>query len=213
VPKHSRRTCRWFLDSTFAAATVAGIIHRSTPMSLLNNVLMGPQTAGLFGRGRGLGGGGVSPLTLALLGTLAYRTMKGKGRLADVLGTNRPQQPGGQGAALGGGMAGGLGGGIGGDLLSPAALSEGLSRLLNRFRANGHGEAAESWIQKGSNKPIAPPALAEALGEERIAWLMEQTGMTRAELLEGLSKTLPDAVDKLTPDGRIPDAEEAQRLM
>lgn len=172
-------------------------------MSLLNQVLMGSQGAGMFGRGMGIGGGrGVSPITLALLGTLAYRTMKGKGRLADMLGTSKraanPQQPAGAAPA---------------DMLSPAALSEGLSRLINRFRMNGHGAEAESWVEKGANKPITPPALEEALGEERIAWLMEQTDLSREELLAGLSKTLPDAVDQLTPDGKIPSEQEAQRLM
>lgn len=182
-------------------------------MSLLNNILMGSQAAGMFGRGMGgmgmgRGRGGISPLTLALLGTLAYRTMKGKGRLADLLGTSRPAQPQPGTAASQSAEAGNPG-----DLLSPTALSEGLSRLVNRFRTNGHGAEAESWVGKGANQPIAPTALEEGLGEERISWLMEQTGMSRAELLEGLSKSLPDAVDQLTPEGKIPTEQEARRLM
>ena len=172
-------------------------------MSLFNQVLTGSQAAGMFGGGMGMRGGrGISPITLALLGTLAYRTMKGKGRLADILGTSRtaanPQAPASASPI---------------DMLSPAALSEGLSRLINRFRVNGHGAEADSWVEKGANKPIAPPALEEALGEERIAWLMDQTGMSRQELLEGLSTTLPAAVDQLTPDGKIPTEQEATRLM
>jgi uncharacterized protein YidB (DUF937 family) len=171
-------------------------------MGLLGNVLMKPHM-GMFGGGRG---GGVSPMTLALLGTLAYRTFKGKGRLADMLGrspaaADPSRAP--QGAPMGGMN----------DILSPAAISEGLSRLVNRFRENGHGKEAESWVATGANKQISPNALAEGLGEERISWLMEQTGMSRQELLDGLSKTLPDAVDELTPEGHIPDAEEARRLM
>jgi uncharacterized protein YidB (DUF937 family) len=191
-------------------------------MSLLNNILMGSQGAGIFGRGMGgmgmgrgmgLGGGrGVSPLTLALLGTLAYRTMKGKGRLADMLGTSRPPgQPPATGTTQP--QQGGDQAATPGDLLSPTALSEGLSRLINRFRLNGHGAEAESWVAKGANHPIAPPALEEALGEERIGWLMEQTGLSKQDLLDGLSKTLPDAVDQLTPDGKIPSEDEARRLM
>lgn len=193
-------------------------------MSLLNNILMGSQGGGMMGRGMGgmggglgalggLGGGrgGISPMTLALLGTLAYRTMKGKGRLADMLGTSRraEQQPGTSPQGANAGNTGGLPA----DLLSPTGLSEGLARLINRFKQNGHGDEAESWVAKGANQPIAPTALEEGLGEERISWLMEQTGMSRAELLEGLSKTLPDAVDQLTPDGKIPTEQEARRLM
>ena len=170
-------------------------------MSLLTNVLMKPHM-GMFGRGGARGG--MSPLTLALLGTLAYRTFKGKGRLADMIGRT-PAQAGIDPSRAP--MAGVN------DMLSPAAISEGLSRLVNRFRENGHGREAESWVSKGTNKAISPQALAEGLGEERISWLMEQTGMSREELLEGLSKTLPDAVDELTPEGHVPDPEEARRLM
>jgi uncharacterized protein YidB (DUF937 family) len=197
--------------------------RENTSMSLLNNVLMGSQAAGMFGRGmggaglgRGMGlgaGRGVSPLTLALLGTLAYRTMKGKGRLADMLGTSRPSAPQQPGANPAQASQAGNPAALPGDLLSPGALSEGLSRLINRFRLNGHGAEAESWVAKGANEPIDPPALEEALGDERIAWLMEQTGMSKQELLEGLSKTLPGAVDQLTPDGKIPSEQEARRLM
>ncbi len=51
-----------------------------------------------------------------------------------------------------------------------------------------------------------------ALGEERIAWLMQQTGMCE-ELLAGLSQELPQAVDKLTPQGRMPTEQELGRLV
>ena len=50
------------------------------------------------------------------------------------------------------------------------------------------------------------------MGGERIDWLMAQTGMTKDQLLAGLAASLPDAIDKLTPDGRVPTEEELQRL-
>ncbi len=171
-------------------------------MGLLNNVLGASQGLGMMGGGFGRSRGGMSPLTLALLGTLAYRTIKGKGRLADILGIqSAPPKPAPQpGAAPD-------------DVLSPRAISGGLADLLNRFRQNGHADKAQSWIETGENKSIAPSELEEALGEERIAWLMTQTGMSREDLLAGLSRTLPDAVDTLTPEGHIPTEEEARRLM
>src|SRR5690349_22894917 len=145
--------------------------------------------------------GGMSPLTLALMGVLAYRTMKGKGRLADMLG----MAPG-QGTGMGAGMGGGLGGfgGLGGLLAGGGigkALSDGLGHLLGRFEANGQGDKAHSWIQTGANQPIAPGELEQALGPERVQWLMEQTGMSKQALLAGLSTQLPEVVDKLTPEG------------
>ena len=146
-------------------------------------------------------GGGMSPLTMALLGVLAYRTMKGKGRLADMLGT-------GKGLPRSGGGLGGLIPGLGG-----GALSGGLNDLLERFRQNGQGDKAQSWVSTGANKPIAPDELEQALGEERVEWLMQQTGMSRAELLAGLSQELPDAVDQLTPEGHVPNDDEVNALI
>jgi uncharacterized protein YidB (DUF937 family) len=155
--------------------------------------------------------GGISPLTLALLGVLAYRTMKGKGRLADMIGMH-PDTTGSiptAGSAEGIGGLGGLlaGGGLG------SVLSSGLGNLLNRFQENGHGDKAQSWIASGANTPIAPSELEEALGPERVQWLVQQTGMTKAELMAGLSEKLPQAVDELTPQGRLPSPEEAERLI
>ena len=102
---------------------------------------------------------------------------------------------------LGGLLQGGLGGllGAGGGI-----LSGGLSDLLKQFQNNGQGDKAQSWVSTGQNQPIQPNELENALGEERIAWLMQQTGLSREELLEGLSRELPEAVDKLTPQGRVP---------
>ena len=141
----------------------------------------------------------MSPTVLAVLGLLAYRTLKGKGRLADML-RGSPQAPG---ASAGNSPAAGLSGG---------ALLGGLTDLLNRFRQNNPNSAAESWVSSGPNQPISSAELERSLGGERIEWLMAQTGMTKDQLLAGLAASLPDAIDKLTPDGRVPTEEEFERL-
>ena len=155
--------------------------------------------------------GGMSPLMLGLMGVLAYRTFKGKGRLADMLGMNAapagaasPESPLGGLGGLGGLLSGGAAGGI---------LSGGLNDLLNRFRENGHGDTAQSWISDGTNKVISPAEMEQALGDERVHWLMQQTGLSKDELMSGLSGKLPEVVDKLTPHGRLPTEEEAGRLV
>lgn len=151
--------------------------------------------------------GGMSPLTMALMGVLAYRTMKGKGRLADVLGMNSASDKSdtaGDMSGLGGLLAGG---GLG------TMLSGGLGDLLKRFQENGEGDKAQSWVSTGSNQPIAPNELEKALGQDRVRWLLEQTGMSKDELLTGLSAQLPQVVDKLTPQGRLPNPNEADRLV
>jgi uncharacterized protein YidB (DUF937 family) len=135
------------------------------------------------------GRGRVSPALLAVLGVLAYRSLKGKGRLADLAGPT---------------PVGGLTGG---------ALSGGLTDLLRRFRRNGpNSSVADSWVSSGPNKPVSPAELERTLGAERVEWLVAQTGMSKEELLAGLATSLPDAIDKLTPEGRIPTEEELERF-
>jgi uncharacterized protein YidB (DUF937 family) len=133
---------------------------------------------------------------LAVLGVLAYRTFKGRGRLADLLGTE---------AAATAGSPKSTG-------LSGAELSGGLADLFARFRQAKQEKTAQSWVSTGPNQTITPHELEQALGEERIQWLVEQTGTPKDELLVGLSKALPKAVDTLTPDGRVPTTEELERL-
>lgn len=141
--------------------------------------------------------GGMSPVMVGLMGLLAYRALKGKGRLADMFGTDGSASTGATGAT-GGALSGGV-------------LAGGLKDLMDRFREGGQEEKAQSWVSKGPNKSIDPTELEQSLGEERIEWLVEQTGMPRDKLLAGLSGELPNAIDKLTPNGRIPTDEELSR--
>jgi uncharacterized protein YidB (DUF937 family) len=61
-------------------------------------------------------------------------------------------------------------------------------------------------------KPVSPSQLEKAVGPECLQWLLTQTGMSKDELLAGLSKELPNVVDKLTPEGRRPTEQEASRM-
>ena len=119
---------------------------------------------------------GMSPLQMGVLGLLAYKALKGKGGLAGIFGTDN--SPGGSGGSTspGGPLSGGALG---------TTLGGGLKDLLDRFRQSGQEDKAQSWVAKGTNKPIAPQELEHTLGEERIQWLMEQTGLPRDELLSG----------------------------
>lgn len=89
---------------------------------------------------------------------------------------------------------------------SPTATSitGGLGELVDQFTKSGAGKTAESWIGKGPNEPITESQMEKTLGADLIDSLVKQTGLSREELLSRLSKTLPEAVDKLTPDGRLP---------
>ena len=83
-------------------------------------------------------------------------------------------------------------------------ITGGLGELVDQFTTGGQGEAAKSWVGSGPNQPISEPQMEQALGADLIDSLVKQTGLTRDDLLARLSKVLPEAVDKLTPDGKIP---------
>lgn len=84
------------------------------------------------------------------------------------------------------------------------SITGGLGELVDHFTKSGAGKTAESWIGKGPNEPITDTQMEKTLGADLIDSLVKQTGLSREELLSRLSKTLPEAVDKLTPDGRLP---------
>jgi uncharacterized protein YidB (DUF937 family) len=184
-------------------------------MDVLNGMQNGPRGQ----RDPGSGGGGMSPITMAILGLLAYKAVKslGAGQQPASPAPGLPQgNPMNAGPSGGGGLGDLLKGGLGGLLAGGAAgsvLSGGLSDLLKQFQENGHGEAASSWVGSGPNKAISPNDLAGALGADRINALAGQTGLSRDDLLQGLSQYLPQVIDAMTPQGRLPTEHEAQRLI
>ncbi|KQP15779.1 YidB family protein [Methylobacterium sp. Leaf93] len=150
------------------------------------------------------------PSMTALLGLLAVAGYQNRDKIAEFLGgaTNKTTAPGTPGAATVnqgglGGILGQLGGALGG-AGAGGLLGGGLSELIERFTQNGHGETASSWVNQGPNQEIAPQNLEKAIGPDILSTLAQQTGLTREELLSRLSRELPQAVDRYTPDGRVP---------
>ena len=174
-------------------------------MGLLSNVL-----------GSSVPGGSLAkPLGVALLAYLASRS-----------GNNPAASGGGLGGLLSGGLGGLLGGLLGGSgsgagmgsATLPAdedqahqAVSGGLGELLQRFQQNGYGDIANSWIGNGPNRTIAPDQLHQALGSDTVNELSQQTGVPQSDLLSQLAQALPTLVDRFTPQGRIPSADEMNR--
>jgi len=187
-------------------------------MGLLDvfNELQGRSSAQMPATGNS---GGMSPLMIAMMGLLAYRTLKGSGAQA---GTNPAATgAGGLGGLLGGllgnqgAAGGGLGGLLGGALAGGAGgsvLSGGLNDLLRQFQQSGQQDTVQSWVGNGPNRAISPTDLANALGADQIETLMTHSGLSRNELLAGLSQHLPDVVNQLTPNGRVPTEQELSQV-
>ena len=165
-------------------------------------------------------------MTMAILALLAYKAVKHiSGGQSDTTPAPAPSPAGsGMGGSVGGGNLGGgsgglgdlLKGGLGGLLAGGAAgsvISGGLGDLLKQFQQSGHGDTANSWVSPGPNKQIAPGDLASALGGDQINSLMSQSGLSRDELLDGLSQHLPGVIDHLTPNGRLPTEDEVSERL
>ena len=153
------------------------------------------------------------PSMTALLALVAMAGYQNRDKIAEMLrGASGGSAGAGAGGQAGSGQTGGLGsaGGLGGLLggLGGAGvgglLGGGLNDLVDRFKQSGQGEVADSWVGKGPNKQVAPRDLEQAIGPDVLDTLVQQTGLSREELLSRLSRELPDAVDKYTPEGRLP---------
>jgi uncharacterized protein YidB (DUF937 family) len=136
------------------------------------------------------------PSMTALLGLLAIAGYQNRDKIAEVLrGDGTP--------GSGGGLLGKLGGMFEG-ATSGSVVSGGVGELVDKFKETGHGEVADSWVGTGPNKPLAPGQLEKALGTDVLDTLAARTGLSKQELLAKLETILPSAVDKYTPDGRLP---------
>ncbi|MEO8104101.1 MAG: YidB family protein [Betaproteobacteria bacterium] len=119
------------------------------------------------------------------------------------------------GSLMGGQQAGGLQQGGDNPLLqmalqmlanqNQAGGSGGLGGLINMFQNAGMGEQLKSWIGTGHNMPISADQLTAALGSDKIRDIASQLGMSHGEVSGGLADMLPQLIDRITPNGQIPD--------
>lgn len=89
-------------------------------------------------------------------------------------------------------------------MLGSNSAHGGLEGLVNQFTQAGLGSQVQSWIGTGSNLPVSPDQLGQALGGSNIDALAQQTGIPGGDLSAQLAALLPGLIDKLTPDGQIP---------
>lgn len=113
--------------------------------------------------------------------------------------------------SLGGGTQSGQQGGAGGQGALIQALmgllaGGGLQQLIASFQQKGLGDAVGSWISTGPNQHVSPEQIGQALGPDQLGRLSQQSGLDIGSLTTQLSTLLPGLVDKLTPDGKVPEA-------
>jgi uncharacterized protein YidB (DUF937 family) len=177
-------------------------------MDVLNGMQNGP-------RGNA-NSSGMSPVTMAVIGLLAYKALKSFTSQPNGAPAGSSQgAPSAQNASPGGGIGDILKGGFGGILAGGAAggvLSGGLNDLLKQFQQAGQGGAANSWVGSGPNKAISADDLTKVLDPDQIKTLTAHTGLSQDQLLTALSQHLPEVVDQMTPDNRLPTEQEVANM-
>ncbi|MFF1509336.1 YidB family protein [Streptomyces sp. NPDC058326] len=108
-------------------------------------------------------------------------------------------QSGGAGSLLGsllGALAGGKSTGAGG--------ANPLGGLLDMLTKSGLTDQTQSWVGTGENKPVSGAQIAEALSDGTLQKVAADAGVSPQEAADRIAQTLPEAVDKLTPNGSVP---------
>jgi len=149
---------------------------------------------------------------LALLGLLAVAGYQNRDKISGAL--KGLQSPGADGRTNGG-LLGGLGDLLGGAGAGAAGggLAGGLGDLMNSFKSAGQAETADSWVTPGvPTKGLSPQEVEQAIGSENLDELSARTGLSREDLLQRLATAIPETVDKLTPDGRMPTDDQARQF-
>jgi uncharacterized protein YidB (DUF937 family) len=131
---------------------------------------------------------------MGLLDSVIGGLMGGQGGSSPMGGVLMNLLGGGQGAAAGFATQG-----------SGMQAQGGLAGLLGSFEQAGLGHIAQSWVGSGQNQPVSPDQLQRVFGQDRVQSMADQAGMEPQGFLAQLAQHLPNAVDQMTPQGRVSD--------
>ena len=128
------------------------------------------------------------------------------GLLDSVIGSLTGGGAGGASAGMCGILTSLLGGGQTGGMNNQAmgGMGGGLGGLVSKFEQAGLGNVAQSWVGNGANQPVSPQQLQNVFGESQVQGMASQAGMQPHDFLSQLAQHLPNAVNAMTPNGRLP---------
>lgn len=89
----------------------------------------------------------------------------------------------------------------------------GIGALIQQFQKAGLGDAVNSWVSTGQNQPVNGAQVQQALGSDRIQQFAQQTGMQGGQVSDLLAQILPQFVDKVTPNGSVPQQNDLQGML
>ncbi|MGY5034545.1 YidB family protein [Streptomyces sp. 900116325] len=127
------------------------------------------------------------------------------------------------GSLLGGGSQGGGSGNAGnilGTLLgalggsaSAGGGANALEGLIGMLAKSGLLDQAQSWVGTGENKPVSGAQIAQALPDETLQKVAQDAGVSTEQAADDIARSLPEAVDKLTPAGEVPKGGSLEDLI
>jgi uncharacterized protein YidB (DUF937 family) len=80
----------------------------------------------------------------------------------------------------------------------------GVDGVVSEFEKTGFGQQAKSWVSNGPNLPITAEQVKQTLGSGKVKELADKFGIPVDKVAEQLAKYLPTAIDKATPEGKLP---------
>ena len=83
----------------------------------------------------------------------------------------------------------------------------GLPGLVNKFQNGGLGDIISSWVGTGANQPISADQIINAVGADRVHEIANKLGVADNQVSDGLASVLPQIIDKLTPNGKVPEGD------
>ena len=89
-------------------------------------------------------------------------------------------------------------------------IGGGVGGALEKLKNSSIGEQVQSWIGKGENKPVNADQVTQAIGQDKMEKIAQQTGTTPEQAAQTMAEKLPGMVDKMTPDGHLPDPPSIQ---
>ena len=88
----------------------------------------------------------------------------------------------------------------------------GIDDIQQKFRQKGLSDLLSSWIGTGQNRPVSPDQVVDVLGRERVEALSRRAGIPESQAAGVLSQFLPELIDKLTPEGHVPQKSQISTL-
>jgi uncharacterized protein YidB (DUF937 family) len=80
----------------------------------------------------------------------------------------------------------------------------GLQGLVEKFKSAGLGNIADGWVSKGPNPPVTSDQLQKVFSSDQLRGFAQKLGINPDDATKHLADTLPQVVDNLTPDGKVP---------